>query len=657
MREAPPGPAPLLPALAWLARLPLLGDRELGQLLGVGEREAARRRRELERRGWVEWVLPDSRQVQPRRRSLLRPGALPALAELLGRPPEEIARLVAARPREALIAIAATEAAVGVNALLAGLAREPGEPDVALADARRLPQDRREPHWSGAAAPGPSRARPGPAEPWYPRGALAYGCLRARGFVAPFFVAWDRAGAPPAHRRDLLRSWEAFLRSESPWGPGGLPPVVVAAAGEEELAQWRDAARSHGPLLGRPLPLALATVAELASAGPGGALWRAPDAPGRAPLSRRLDWSLPEELPEQAAPLAWAELRTGVPRREAAPPPLRRRARELRLPRRGARARRLRLALLTLATDAEEKRLVEYVGRNPLLDGKQLAALLDLPPLPAGRRLARLLRLGLIAPVFRRAKDDSRPTPRFLLSQAGLRWLAARDGVPYTRYARSAAALGLADAGGTRLSRPSRAYRDFEHTLGVNRVLVRLDLDARAAGARLARWHPDAAAERRFPLPDGRWARIAPDGAGVLARGAEVVPFLLEYERGTRAIGRYREKLAGYRAYFALGRWRADFPEKPLLLFACVDYGARAIALRAAARWSPRQDLLLAIEENYKAGTGGGILGPVWCSRAAPALLDTLFGWQRSAARGGTGRPAGAPGGPGATGTVEPAGG
>ncbi len=626
MTAAPPGPRALLLALECLVRLPLLGDRELGRLLRVTEREALSLRRELERLGWVEWVMPDSAQIQARRRSFLRPDAVPDLAALLGRPPEELAARVAVRRVEALAGIAAMEAAVGVNSLLVGLAGGSGVRGVSLADARRLPWDRRGPLHAGAARTRDSVRLFAPRDLWYPGGVAAYGCLRSAGRFAPFFVAWDRAGAPAWHRRELLRRWVRFRLAENPWGPAALPPVVVAAASEAALAQWSDAARRL-EFRGDRLELVLATVRDLASAGPGAAIWRTPSAPGGALLARLLDWRPGGSLPPASLPPAWPALEA-LPRREGpASPPLRSRARLLRRRRLVARSRSARVALVSLATDAEEKRLLEYVGRNPLLDEEQLSALLELPLEATRRRLERLLGLGVVAPASRGARDDAEPTRRFLLATPGLRWLAARDRVPLATYARYGTAIALSGSGGTRLTRPSRAYHHFDHTVGVNRALVRFAVDARATGARLQAWYPEAASERWFVLPDGRGARICPDGAGVLVRGPETCSFLLEYDRGTMKVAQYREKLSNYRQYFALERWRADFPSRPLLLFACARYRGEPRVMRAAALWSPGQELLLAPEWAYRSGRDGGILGPVWRRSTGPELRRTLFEW------------------------------
>ena len=626
-------------------RLPLLGDRELGRLLRVSEREALSLRRELERLGWVEWVMPASAQVQARRRSFLRPEALPDLAALLGRPPEELAGRLAVRRSEALAGIAAMEAAVGVNALLVGLVGESGARGVWLGDARRLPWNRRGQPRIGAA---------GPRDFWYPGGVAAYGCLRSAGSVAPFFVAWDRAGAPAWYRRELLRRWVRFRLDENPWGPAALPPVVVAAASEATLAQWSDACRRL-ELRGERLGLVLATVRELTSSGPGAAIWRTPSAPGRALLARLLDWRPGGSLPPASLAPSWPDRLEALPRREgAASPPLRSRARLLRRRRLNEHSRGERVALVSLATDAEEKRLMEYVGRNPLLDEEQLAALLELPPGATRRRLERLRELGVVAPMSRAAEGEEEPARRFLLAAPGLRWLAARDRVPFTPYARYGAAIALSGSSGMRLTRPARAYHHFDHAVGVNRALVRFVVDARATGARLQAWYPEAAAERRFVLRDGRDARICPDGAGVLVRGPEVCSFLLEYDRGTMAVIHYREKFANYRRYFALEQWRADFPSRPLLLFPCARYRGEARVMRAAALWSPGLELLLAPEWAYRSGRDGGILGPIWSKNTGPELTRTLFEWNSGAgARAGDTSDGGSPP-PIRTGTESP---
>ena len=124
---------------------------------------------------------------------------------------------------------------------------------------------------------------------------------------------------------------------------------------------------------------------------------------------------------------------------------------------------------------------------------------------------------------------------------------------------------------------PSRqVVRHREHTLGVNRFAARLALDARAAGWRLAEWRNEAESTHRFVAEDGRIAWIRPDASGVLARGGDARPFLLEYDRGTLDSGDYRAKFEGYRGY-AAAEWEDHFPE------------ARGSSSARPPRGSPRQ--------------------------------------------------------------------
>ena len=624
MTAPPPGPRALLRALECVVRLPLLGDRELGRLLDVTEREALSLRRELERLGWVEWVMPDSAQIQARRRSFLRPEALPDLAALLGRPREELAARVAVRRSEALAGIAAMEAAVGVNALVVGLVGDSGARGVSLADARRLPWNRRGQPRIGAA---------GPRAFWYPSGVAAYGCLRSAASVAPFFVAWDRAGAPAWYRRELLRRWVRFRLAENPWGPAALPPVVVAAASEATLDQWSDACRRL-EFRGDRLELVLATVRELTSSGPGAAIWRTPSAPGRALLARLLDWRPGGSLPAASLPPAWSGRVEALPRREgAASPPLRSRARLLRRRRLNEHSRGERVALVSLATDAEEKRLLEYLGRNPLLDEEQLSALLELPPEATRRRLERLRELGVVAPMSRAAEGEEEPARRFLLAAPGLRWLAARDRVPFTPYARYGAAIALSGSSGMRLTRPARAYHHFDHAVGVNRALVRFAVDARATGGTapgLVSGGGRGAAVRapgrpgRPHLP-GRRRR-----AGARLRDLLLPPRVRPRHDGGHPLpGEARELPALLRAG-AMARGLPEQAAAPLRLCPLPGRGdgdARGGAVEPGPGAAARARVGLPERPN------GGILGPVWRTNTGPHLTRTLFEWNAVAGR------------------------
>ena len=101
-----------------------------------------------------------------------------------------------------------------------------------------------------------------------------------------------------------------------------------------------------------------------------------------------------------------------------------------------------RLADLALATSPAEKTLIEWVARHPLLGAAELAALTGEPGGLIGRRLERLTRCGAIdadaeppeRAGTRHANDVDEP--RYLLTELGMRSIAARAGVPPAIYAR-----------------------------------------------------------------------------------------------------------------------------------------------------------------------------------------------------------------------------
>ena len=205
---------------------------------------------------------------------------------------------------------------------------------------------------------------------------------------------------------------------------------------------------------------------------------------------------------------------------------------------------------------------------------------------------------------------------RYFLTELGMRSLAARAGVPPDTFARHG---GVTVADAAESDGPARAIRHREHTIGANRFFAQLATDARRTGWRLDQWRNEAESTRRFVDAHGRMSWIRPDGSGVLVRGAESRPFLLEYERGTLDAGDYRAKFDGYLRYFARRAWEHDFPSEPMLLFVCSD--ARAEQRVAAAARTLAGDIpLLITSEGWaatRAGNRDGLLGPVWRTAGA----------------------------------------
>ena len=393
------------------------------------------------------------------------------------------------------------------------------------------------------------------------------------------------------------------------WGAGGLPPILVVCPSERELSVWEQAILRHQEDGGvDPIDVLLANGGELARHGGGDAGWRVPGRSQAASLMERLGWgtpppvtrvclpesldALPEPPPRAASVRAWAATLATVD----TPGPIWQ-----------------SVGMLALSIGATDRPLIEWIARHPLLSAPELAALLNESQSLVQRRLERLVRCGAVRAAATPASEGerNRSTDRYVVTELGMRTLAARAGVPPTTFARYG---GVTVPDFARPNEAPRVIRHAKHTIGVNRFFARLTRDARRTGWRLEEWRNEAESTRRFVAADGRTSWIRPDGAGALTRGQHSCSFLLEYDRGTLDGGDYPAKFAGYRRYFAAQEWRGDFPNEPMLLFVCSDDRAerRVVgALRAKAAGLPT---LVTAEWRYERvdGPNASTLGSIW---------------------------------------------
>ena len=580
-------------ALEWIARLPLLGEPELARLLGIDEVDARGLRRVLERQGSIEWFVPGSDALEQRRLSFVREAPLPALAAAVGTGLIALPAHLPVRRHDLLARIVRAELTASVNRFLSELSAWPGLPRLELEDARSLP------------------LTSSPPERWWLPALEGYGCLRAGAQRAPFFVAWDRAAAPDQHRTTRVGAWIAAAPTVAAhWGAEGLPPLLLVCAGQRARSTWERSIRQAAARMDvRPIEILLTSARELAVDGPAGVTWHDPVTGRAGSLLERLGWGaappfprlrLPDELPAPSRPATTPTLRRWAPGA----------ANDPRTP------VVERVAAIAMTTDRDEKRMIEWIGRLPLITTPQLASLTDLPRPAVARRVERLLHSGVVRFDSDVSPGDS-PGRHLLLTPLGLRLLARRDGVPPARYARFAGVSAPRANAGTSPVRGAMVgiIHHREHLLGVNRVFAQFSGDARRAGGMLAACRNEAQSTRRFRHED-RAAWIRPDGSGVLALDGEQFWFLLEYDRGTLDSGDFAAKFGGYRRYFAARAWRHDFTAEPVVLFVCADDRAEehvASAARQDRDGSAALPLLLASESQSAphARNPAGLLGPI----------------------------------------------
>ena len=404
-------------ALSWLARLPLLGEEELAQVVGVPAHHGPKIRLSLERLGWIEWIVPASHAVAQRRLSFVRAEVLPDLATALGTDPDGVAQNVPVRERDVSDRIGRLVTTACVNRFVAGLA---GSPDLAgahVADARSLPLSLNR------------------GQRWWPTGANAYVCLRAGRVCAPFFIVWDRAAAPDSHRRRQVAAWRrGHATIAEQWSPVGVPPVLIVAADKRALGSWSHAlaaALEAGDVTA--LDFGLTTAWQVAQHGPAASIWCHLGSQRPVPLVELVGWGPPPDL--------WAPVVASLPvlgETGVRAQPVRGRAPAIAVDQ-GASVS-ARVAAVVTATDAEQKELLQWIARHPLLSARELAELLGTSRVSVEHRLEWLVGCGTSSresgTLAEATFANGGPEPRYVLSALGMRVLAADAGVRPALFAR-----------------------------------------------------------------------------------------------------------------------------------------------------------------------------------------------------------------------------
>jgi hypothetical protein len=249
--------------------------------------------------------------------------------------------------------------------------------------------------------------------------------------------------------------------------------------------------------------------------------------------------------------------------------------------------------------------LIDWIARHPLLTAADLSALTGEPLALVERRLEWALRCHAIC-VAHINTADGEVEARYILTERGMRCLAERAGVPAAIFAKHA---GIRYFDPRRHGCPEEVIRFVEHTIGVNRFVVRLAVEARVRGGHLLDVRNEAESARRFMARESRRSWIRPDASGVLVCDGEHLPFLLEYDRGTLDRGDYQAKLRGYRRYYGVRAWDEDFGREPCLLFVAADDRAEHRVDHVAGSAGTGGPTFITTEWRYDAE---GTLGAIW---------------------------------------------
>lgn len=409
-------------------------------------------------------------------------------------------------------------------------------------------------------------------------------------------LAWDEGSLELLLLPDLatypLRAQRLTLTRLAQWGvvsPGPLPTLLIATTDPERAAAWAamvaDARRARGAGPFHVLIVTWATHAdEIAS--------RLQPHPEADFADSRI--SLKVEASTQTKALPCAGRLVG----------------DLTLVRPVASDRRILLGQLALTLWPSDHVLLDTLGRHPFLSTTELGALLGWTSAWAAKRCRRLAGQGLLLPLAGHATTFAEAPTVWEVSAAGLRLIAARQGLSLAAAVRY---NGLAGGGPLEpLGNRTSLARYLRHTRGANAVFV--SLAATAARQRglgyddeLEEWRSAAACARRA---------MRPDGYGIYRHAGLRFGFFLEYDRGNTNRRDYLRKLTSYYDHLARGRHKADYFTFPTVLYVAIDDATErriAAALEHAGKGRPSLPVLLTTEWRLiDPRNPNGLLGCVW---------------------------------------------
>jgi hypothetical protein len=267
---------------------------------------------------------------------------------------------------------------------------------------------------------------------------------------------------------------------------------------------------------------------------------------------------------------------------------------------------------ISLGLTAADRELLDFLGRHPFLDPRQLAQVRRARLLGSGSRPDRLIAAGLVRQVAPDELNMPMGSGLLELTPEGLRMVAAQQGLGLGTAVRF---NGLVGGGAERPWGPRGSLlRHLTHTRGVDALFIRLArqliqrAEDGAGGDALVEWRSAAMCAR---------GALRPDGYGIARHRGQLHGFFLEYDRGTMRAAGYLEKFAAYDDYLASGRFARDYVGFPSILMiapndAVEERIARAARAATVGRPSPLPLLLTTQWRIDDARNPNGLLGRIW---------------------------------------------
>lgn len=280
---------------------------------------------------------------------------------------------------------------------------------------------------------------------------------------------------------------------------------------------------------------------------------------------------------------------------------------------------------LALAIPPRATTALEVIGCFPLLRAPQIAEVCACPAARTRETLALLAAHDLVDP----QECGKERVGRYVLTERGLRLLAARAGVPVATYREAYGMLEDRELG-------VRHGLDFAaanlaHTTALQEVFLSFVRAARAQGGRLS-WRGEWACVRTFER-EGKQHLLRPDAEAEYADGAQHLHIIVELDRSTSPLGDIAAQLTRYHWYAQTlmdatlpGRHHSNQP-RVLVAFVATKSDARAqniIVTANTVALVEGRNVLDVRATSLRRLVRRGALGRIW-RRNGEARLTALF--------------------------------
>ena len=286
--------------------------------------------------------------------------------------------------------------------------------------------------------------------------------------------------------------------------------------------------------------------------------------------------------------------------------------------------------MLSALLKPAEKRALDLISDWPWISRKDLASLMAVSEPRVSQLVTSLEDFGLAARVPAAGR-------RLALTDGGLALLARRDrasvGVAKRRWSVTPldpqAPLDWRNVSGRR---SRQLLRNVEHTAAVHAFIAALARQSRSLGWELEQIDPPLRASRYFrhgglPARAGGTRSIHPDAFGVLRRGPETWPFLLEWERRAVRPTTMADRLAPYLRYYSTHRPTDDHGAQPAVLVVFDDDLAATHFLRVAREEMDRAGVGVPLRVSHRSLLERvGPLGRAWRTTGGWEAVHALPG-------------------------------